>query len=138
MKKDLIFALCFILFVLLSTIFIQSCSNVLYRSPLVTHVLAITETGDTLKIPISDIKPTQIYNVVGYNYNPYYTQNYRDWRFYYDNYRSDYRGFNSFVYKTPSRTIKVSNNPSNTTGGGNSPVAVNPVTQGGGSKKKYN
>ena len=34
----------------------------------VTHVLAVTEMGDTLKIPISEIKPKVIYNVVGYNY----------------------------------------------------------------------
>ena len=72
MNKRLIFAICFIIIVLLSTIFIQSCSSVLYRSPLVTHVLAITETGDTLKIPINQIQPNRIYNVVGYNYNPYY------------------------------------------------------------------
>ena len=138
MNKRLIFAICFIIIVLLFTTFIQSCSSVLYRSPLVTHVLAITETGDTLKIPINQIQPNRIYNVVGYNYNPYYSHSYRDWRFYYDNYRNDYKGYNKFIYETPSRTINISNNQSKTTGGGNNPVAVNPVTQGGGSKKKNN
>ena len=130
MNKKLIFVLCFII--------IQSCSSVLYKSPLVTHVLAITETGDTLKIPINQIQPKRIYNVVGYNFNPYYRHNNREWRFYYDNFRNDYRGYNKFVYETPSRIINISNNQSKTTGGGNNPVAVNPVTKGGSSRGKNN
>ena len=59
---------------------IASCSPYYYQSkgPKVTHVLALTEEGDTLKIPIKDIKPNVIYNVVGYDwyrpYSGYYTR----------------------------------------------------------------
>ena len=72
------------------------CTQTLYRSPLVTHVLAITETGDTLKIPINQIQPTKIYNVIGYDYyKPYAIDYYRDWR-YYDHYRNDIRHFSYY------------------------------------------
>tara|TARA_R100000697_G_scaffold61034_1_gene73939 strand:- start:351 stop:791 length:441 start_codon:yes stop_codon:yes gene_type:complete len=59
---------------------IYACSPYYYQSkgPKVTHVLALTEEGDTLKIPIKDIKPNVIYNVVGYDwyrpYSGYYTR----------------------------------------------------------------
>jgi len=57
-----------------------SCSPYYYKSkgPEVTHVLALTKEGDTLKIPIKDIRPNVIYNVVGYDwyrpYSGYYTR----------------------------------------------------------------
>ena len=62
----------FIAFILLFVL--NGCSQYIYRSKPVqiTHVLAITETGDTLKIPIASIKPNIIYNIIGYNYGPYY------------------------------------------------------------------
>ena len=59
---------------------LASCSPYYYQSkgPQVTHVLALTEEGDTLKIPIKDIRPNVIYNVVGYDwyrpYSGYYTR----------------------------------------------------------------
>ena len=54
-------------FVLLAMICITSCTPYLYKSNQikVTHVLALTEAGDTVQIAIKDIRPTQIYNVVG-------------------------------------------------------------------------
>ena len=61
-------------------ILLYACSPYYYQSkgPKVTHVLALTEEGDTLKIPIKDIKPNVIYNVVGYDwyrpYSGYYTR----------------------------------------------------------------
>ena len=61
-------------------LFCYACSPYYYQSkgPKVTHVLALTEEGDTLKIPIKDIKPNVIYNVVGYDwyrpYSGYYTR----------------------------------------------------------------
>ena len=67
-----------------------SCTPYIYKSNQikVTHVLAVTELGDTVKIAMRDIKPTQVYNVVGYDFvrgynNPYYNP----WRQYhmYDN-----------------------------------------------------
>ena len=69
-----------ILTIILLFAMLVSCSPYYYQSkgPKVTHVLALTEEGDTLKIPIKDIKPNVIYNVVGYDwyrpYSGYYTR----------------------------------------------------------------
>ena len=140
----------------------SSCSNSLYRSNQikVTHVLAVTELGDTVKIAMRDIQPTQMYNVIGYDFvrgynNPYYDP----WRQYhiYDNYYryygdhtsfwQEHRYYNNTNYSNktwkPISTPQGSNNifssgnsgGSNTTGGGSNPVAINPVTSGGGIKK---
>ena len=96
------------------------CTQTLYKSSLVTHVLAITETGDTLKIPINQIQPTKIYNVIGYDYYNPYTVNYnRDWRFY-EQYRNDLRHFNYYpninnqsIYIKPPNATKQSTNAPN-------------------------
>jgi len=49
----------------------------------ITHVLAVTEQGDTLRLPINMIKPNVYYNVVSYPnryyggwYNNYYQPSY--------------------------------------------------------------
>ena len=129
---------------------LSSCTPFLYRNNQiqVTHVLALTENGDTVKVAINDIRPTQVYNVIGYDYvrgymNPYYDP----WRRYnlYDNqyrYRSGQVSvFNSIPnWKAPSVISNQSTSgPINsgiiTTGGGGAPVAVNPVTATGGGKK---
>ena len=127
----------------------SSCSNSLYRSNQikVTHVLAVTELGDTVKIAMRDIQPTKIYNVVGYDFvrgynNPYYNP----WRQYhiYDNYYRYYGnavGTNGAIHinRTPNWTPPVvNNNGSNTTGGNGAPIASNPVTSGGGSSRGKN
>jgi len=40
------------------------CSPIYYQKEIkVSHVLAVTEEGDTLKIPIDAIKPTNIYRI---------------------------------------------------------------------------
>jgi len=51
----------------------------------VTHVLAVTEQGDTLRLPISAIKPNVYYNVISYPnryygnwYNSYYRPSYNN------------------------------------------------------------
>ena len=46
---------------------LSSCTPYMYRSNQnkVTHVLAVTEAGDTVKIAMRDIQPTQMYNVIG-------------------------------------------------------------------------
>jgi len=113
----------------------------------VTHVLAVTEMGDTLKIPISEIKPKVIYNVVGYNYmrhTPYYSP-YNN-RYYYDyyNYNRNYQGVqgsgSSIQYNNISPTTQIpvpsSVGTSGTSGFSGNPVASNPVTSGGGAKTK--
>ena len=55
---------------------LSSCTPQLYKNQInVTHVLALTEEGDTLKIPINEIRPSVIYNVIGYDYyRPYYNR----------------------------------------------------------------
>jgi len=89
-KRTIILFIVFIfslLFILLS-----ACSTTLYRSSMVTHVLAVTESGDTLKIPLNQIQPTRIYNVVGYDYynSRYRYDYYRDMRYYYDGFNNQY------------------------------------------------
>ncbi len=135
----------FLIFLLL-----WGCTSYLYKAPLVSHVLAINELGDTVRIPIDEIRPTRIYNVVGYDYyDRYYRgQIYKyDWRYYrqqYDTpswiYRNNYSPYGKInnIYPQNNTDSNIQSYGGNTTGGGNNPVAVNPVTAGGGSKKKNN
>ena len=125
------------------------CTPYIYKTNQikVTHVLAVTELGDTVKIAMRDIQPTQVYNVVGYDFvrgymNPYYDP----WRQYHL-YDHRYRYYGSHMniggtpnWKAPSVISNQSisgpiNSGSNTTGGAGAPVAVNPVTATGGGKK---
>ena len=142
-----------IVFVLLAMICITSCVPVLYKSNQmkVTHVLAVTEEGDTVKIAMKDIRPTQVYNVVGYDFtrgymNPYYDP-WRQYHMYDHHYRYYGNQFNTISSSANNNPYgKIQNiNPtilssgvssgSNTTGGGGNPVASNPVTSTGGGKK---
>ena len=130
---------------------LAGCTPYMYKSNQikVTHVLAVTETGDTVKVAMRDIQPTKIYNVVGYDFvrgynNPYYNP----WRQYnmYDNYYryyGSYMGTGNVVHATnPNNYLQplpqVQTSGSNTTGGNGAPIAVNPVTQGGSSRGKNN
>ena len=139
-------------FILLAMICIMNgCVSSIYKARKeqikVTHVLAVTEMGDTLKIPIESIKPNVVYNVVGYDYmrhTPYYSP-YNN-RYYYDyypynyNYNRNYTG-GSFGIGSIKPTTQI---PVPSSGGSNSgtsgfsgnPVASNPVTSGGGAKTK--
>ena len=138
---------------------LSSCAPMLYNSNrvMVTHVLALTEMGDTVKIRIDQIQPKAMYNVVGYDfvrymdnrfYNPYNDRMY-DYRYNHNRWR--YLGNPGGTYGsiTPNPNINSNQpiivNPSgsqnyggNTTGGGGNPVAVNPVTSGGGSSRGKN
>ena len=112
----------------------------------VTHVLAVTEMGDTLKIPIEEIKPKVIYNVVGYNYmrhTPYYSP-YNN-RYYYDYYPYNYSNNRNYtggsfgigtIKPTTQIPVPSSSGSSGTSGFSGNPVASNPVTSGGGAKTK--
>jgi len=143
------------LLILLSVILmgaLSGCSQMLYKSnrPVVTHVFALTNQGDTIKIPINKIQPQRVYNVIGYDYyNPYdmYYNRYRNnwYDRYYDynrNYNHNY-GVQSSGFKIHYSNISPSIQPSSsgvvsgsgTSGGGGNPVAVNPVTSTGGAKK---
>ena len=86
-----------ILILLLATLF--SC-GVQHQQPkiLITHVLAVTEHGDTLRLPISAIKPN-VYNIInysnGYPRYPYY---------------NSYNNYNNFPRYKPSGNVYVKPN----------------------------
>ena len=147
-----------ILLIILLSAMLSGCSDLLYRgnNVMVTHVLALTEMGDTVKIRIQDIQPQRIYNVVGYDFvrwqdNKFYVPGYDyqyDYRYYNNRWR--YHGKANGTYGQITPYPNVNNNapiivgsPSgtqsyggNTTGGAGAPVASNPVTSSGG--KKFN
>ena len=76
----------FALFMLL--VAISGCTVYKVPKPNITHVLAITAEGDTLKLPIDVIRPIYNYNNVTYprtNYYPYHNYYYKphnniDWK----------------------------------------------------------
>ena len=130
---------------------LSSCTPMLYNNNrvMVTHVLALTEMGDTVKIRIQDIQPQRMYNVVGYDFvrwqdNRYYVPHYdRHYDYRYHDSRWRYHGSpqGNYGYITPNPNIN--NSPpisigSQTTGGNGAPIASNPVTSGGGSSRGKN
>ncbi len=139
---------------------LSGCSQMLYNSNrvMVTHVLALTEMGDTVKIRIDQIQPKRMYNVIGYDfvrymdnrfYNPYndrmYDYRYHDsrWRYHGNIYGTSYGHITPNPNINNNSPIVVNSSGSqsyggNTTGGGGNPVAVNPVTSGGSSRGKNN
>ena len=95
---------------LLLILLLTGCSSSLYTGSNkvhITHVLTVTSEGDTLKVPISQIRPQVIYNVVGYDYyRPYYGR----YNHFYDAYYSPvYHGNNA------SKPINNSGNSSGNT-----------------------
>tara|TARA_R100001591_G_scaffold77553_1_gene85036 strand:- start:994 stop:1470 length:477 start_codon:yes stop_codon:yes gene_type:complete len=132
----------------------SGCSQLLYKtdSIYVTHVLALTNRGDTVKIKLNQIQPQKMYHVVGYDFVRYI-----DNRFYIPNndrlydmrysnrysYYGDPYGSYGKVYKN-KKEISTVNSYSRggytgkTRGGGNNPVASNPVTSGRGLRGKNN
>ncbi len=142
--EDKITAIVIVLILIILLAMLTGCSPQLYKNDKkinITHVLAVTEMGDTLKIPIEAIRPNVIYNVMGYNYmRPnYYFRPYNYINSTYDYYPYNYSNNNSVNYSKPKPTTQIS------TGSGSNissptlskpPVATNPVTSGGGAKKK--
>ena len=55
---------------------VTSCSIQQQPKIQITHVLAVTEQGDTLRLPINMIKPNVYYNIVSY---PSYPRYYSNW-----------------------------------------------------------
>ena len=112
-QKDLgkIISITVVLAILLFAM-LASCSPYYYQSkgPQVTHVLALTEEGDTLKIPIKDIKPNVIYKVVGYDW-------YRPYSGYYTRWADPY--YHPLLYSPPkpisNGNINYNNNNNNNT-----------------------
>jgi|TARA_R110002049_G_scaffold309154_3_gene517671 hypothetical protein len=80
---------------------------------LITHVLAVTEKGDTLRLPIDMIKPNVYYNVINYG------RNY--WRPYYNGYYHYDPTWNN------NRPIYVPNNNSNNSNNSNNNTNNTPV-----------
>ena len=128
---------------------LSSCTPMLYNNNrvMVTHVLALTEMGDTVKIRIQDIQPQRMYNVVGYDfvrwqdnryYVPHYDRHY-DYRYYDSRWRYHGSPKGNYGYITPNPNVNnsppISVGCSQITGGGGAPVASNPVTSTGGGKK---
>tara|TARA_R110000744_G_scaffold126440_4_gene232770 strand:- start:443 stop:892 length:450 start_codon:yes stop_codon:yes gene_type:complete len=112
------------------------------KRPAVTHVLALTSAGDTVKVPINEIQPKSIYNVIGYDFNNMYPYNrYRyNWYDRYYNYNSNfghYQGAQNSGSKIQYNNISPPSTPtsSGTSGFSGNPVATNPVTSGGAKKK---
>ena len=136
--------------IVIATIFILAtgCSSLVYKypqyfdvnKPSITHVLALTSAGDTVKIPISDIKPQSIYNVIGYDFNNMYPYNRYNWYDQYYNYNRNfghYQGAQNSGSKIQYNNISPTSTPasSGTSGFSGNPVATNPVTSGGAKKK---
>ena len=108
-----------ILTIILLFAMLVSCSPYYYKSndkPIITHVLALNSEGDTLKIPIKDIKPNVIYNVIGYDWyqlrsgyynrwsNPYYHPIYHKPHNFNDNGNSGYNYNNNNNTPNPPAT----------------------------------
>ena len=105
-------------------LFCYACSPYYYQSkgPKVTHVLALTEEGDTL-IPIKDIKPNVIYNVVGYDW-------YRPYSGYYTRWAEPY--YHPRLYNPP-KPIYNGNSSYNNNNNNNTPNITTPTIKPGGS-----
>ena len=138
-EKDFgtIISIVILILIMLIGMLAGSCSPQLYKNDKkinITHVLAVTEMGDTLKIPIEAIRPNVIYNVMGYNYmRPSYY--FRPYNYTYDYYPYNYSNNNSVNYSVPTKpTTNVSTNIG-TSGFSSKPPATNPVTNGGNKKK---
>jgi hypothetical protein len=104
---------------------LSGCSPYYYQSkgPEVTHVLALTKEGDTLKIPIKDIKPNVIYNVVGYDW-------YRPYSGYYTRWDKPYYHPNFYNLHKP---INNGNSNYNNNSSNNTPVNTTPTVKPAGS-----
>ena len=137
-----------------------SCSGIYqYRKsfdlnqPVITYVLALTSEGDTVKIPINEIRPQSVYNIVGYDfYNPYmYNATYNRYgnslynRYYdynrnYNHYQGAQNSGSKVQYNNISPTTQSTSSGivggSGTSGFSGNPVASNPVTSSSGAKKK--
>ena len=125
-ERDLgrVISVSILLLIMLIAMF-SSCSPYYYQSkgPKVTHVLALTEEGDTLKIPIKDIKPNVIYNVVGYDW-------YRPYSGYYTRWDAPY--YHPHLYNPP-KPINNGNSNYNNNGSNNTPINTTPTIKPGGS-----
>ena len=125
---------------------LSSCSPYMYRGKqvVVTHVLALTEAGDTIKIPINQIKPNVTYNVLGYDYyrpytswRPYYNDPYYHPNTYTPRYRPSNSNNSTSNYSLPSNSsFGGTGNVGNS--GGNPNVSTPPPNPAATNPKKNN
>jgi hypothetical protein len=103
MKKSIL-----ILFVIMWSIILTGCA-VQDQKPriMVTHVLAVTETGDTLRLPINMIRPNVYYKIVRYPNNYYNNWNQ------YPGYYQPYYNNNRPIYSPSNNNNNSNNNNSN-------------------------
>ncbi len=101
-KDKIAIMIMFALFMFL--VAISSCTVYKTPKPQITHVLAITSQGDTLKLPIDVIRPIYNYNNISYPRTNYYPYNHMYYN--YNNYTP--------IYKNKS-SDKVVPNTTNTT-----------------------
>ena len=98
----------------------SSCSIQPKPTLQITHVLAVTQEGDTLKLPIDAIRPVN-YRII--NYSSGYGYGWNNWyRPYYHNYIPSYSGSSKSSYGVGS-----GNNNNNNTGNTNSSVGTKPT-----------
>ena len=118
-KKTYIIQLTVVIIATLFIFLVAACSPYYYQSkgPKVTHVLALTEEGDTLKIPIKDIKPNVIYNVVGYDW-------YRPYSGYYTRWAQPY--YHPRLYNPPKPSYNGNSNYNNNSSN-NTPINTTPT-----------
>ena len=121
--------------ILVFTIFISGCT-MYSKLPRITHVIGIAENGDTIRIPINELRPKYIYNFNNrfpYFYGRYYPYiNY--WNDYYDhNYNrwnnNIYYNGNGMQYTFDSHSSSLNNNAG---GGISSATSVFSPDNGGG------
>ena len=91
--------------ILIILFFIVSCGTQNTKPKIqITHVLAVTEQGDTLRLPINMIRPNVYYNIVSY---PNYSRYYDNW--YNNNWNRNYKN-NQPIYvekKNSNNNIKT-------------------------------
>jgi len=111
----------YIVFILLSGLLFGCSIQKQKPSILITHVLAVTEKGDTLRLPIDMIKPNVYYNVIRYGSD--YWRPYHNWNYYYNP-----AWQNSRPIYAPNNSNNNSNNSNNSNNNNNSsPVIIKPT-----------
>ena len=101
----------FVLCLFVMALMLSGCSVQKKPSILITHVLAVTETGDTLRLPINMIKPNVYYKVIHYGND--YWRPHNNWQY-----------NNSWQHN--NRPIYAPSNNNNTTGGNGNTVKPRP------------
>lgn len=102
--------------VLLLLLFLSSCTVQKQPKILITHVLAVTEQGDTLRLPIDMIKPNVYYKVIHYGSD------------YWRPYNNHWNYHHNPVWQNSKPIYAPSNNSNNSSGSNNNrPIHIKPT-----------